>query len=317
MCITHPIQSTQTVSINDHTHINQNDDLSCYQVFTQTIANLRCTLNKITAWKKPLDPKSAPLIAASISRLKVSSSLQTEIVQSAHARLLKRYGEGTIKTAEKWGTKDLVSVEVILQCFPKEVVPPDDPSKIYLFRSQKKASKNIDLEKGLVCNNPASEATINDNHLLDLHPTRDQVAILDAKEKHLPTPRVLKATKKMAGISSANSHQVTKIVAPDETPREISGIQGVLPHGGINFLVSTQSNIENRYGLGNSGLIHLRVNLKSILDVGGKVYKDISASVWHAVIVELPSNIDGIPYFDMSTIAADKKVIADQKSAVI
>lgn len=307
MCITLPFQSTQTAAINDHIRTKQNDDLSCYQSFIKAISSLRSTLSKITCWKKQSDQQSAPLISTSISRLKISSSLQAEIIQSANARVLKRYGEETIKTAEKWGTNDLASVEVILQCLPKEVAPPDNPNQIYLFRSQKKTSKNIDLEKCLVRNNPASEALINDNHLLDLHPTRDKIARLEAKAKHMPTPHVLKATKKTAGISNANSYQVTKIVAPDEAPARISGIQGVLPHGGINFLVSIQPNIENRYGLGSSDSIHLRVNLKSIFDTGGKIYKDISAAVWHAVIVELPSNIDGISYLDMSTIAPDRK----------
>ena len=299
-------QSAQTISVNSHVQAKQSDRLSCYQSFANTISSLRATVSKLTCWKKCFDPQSpAASISAQIPLLKMPAPLQAEVIQSANERTLKRYGEETIKTAKKWGTDDFASVEIILQCLPRGLVPPDDPSKIYLFRNQKTTSKNIDLEKCLVRNNPAAEALINDEHLLDIRPTRDQIAILEAREKHLPIPLVLQATKKMAGISHADSHQITKVVTPAKTTKNASGIQGVLPHGGINFLVSTQANIENKYGQNKPHLIHLRVSLKSILDMGGKIYKDIGAAVWHAVIVELPLSIDGIPYLDMSNMTPD------------
>ena len=313
MRIATPSQSTHTVPINDHAHINQNDGVSCYQSFVNTISNLCSTLSQITCCANRLNqPRTAAPIMTQTPFLKLSSALQTEVIQSANERVLHRYGEKTIQAAKKWRTDDFASVDAILQCLPKEVVLPDDPSQIYLFRNQKKTSKNIDLEKCLVRNNPASEALINDDHLLDVHRTRDLIAMLEARENHVPLPLVLSATKKVAGISHAESHQITKVVVQTENPSGISGIHGILPHGGINFLVSTQPNIENRYGQNNPNLIHLRVNLKSILDVGGKIYKDIGAAVWHAVIVELPSKIDGLSYLDMSNITPNRTAILNE-----
>lgn len=299
-------QSAQTVSINGIAQTNRSDRLSCYQSFVNTISSLRNTVNKLTCWKKCFDPQSpAASINAQIPLLKMPAPLQAEVIQSANERTLKRYGEETIKTAKKWGTDDFASVEAILQCLPRGLVPPDDPSKIYLFRNQKTTSKNIDVEKCLVRNNPAAEALINDEHLLDIRPTRDPIAIFEAREKHLPIPLVLQATKKTAGISLVDSHQITKVVTPTKTTKNAPSIQGVLPHGGINFLVSTQANIENKYGQNKPHLIHLRVSLKSILDIGGKIYKDIGAAVWHAVIVELPLSIDGISYLEISNTTPD------------
>ncbi|AZN36518.1 hypothetical protein [Iodobacter ciconiae] len=63
----------------------------------------------------------------------------------------------------------------------------------------------------------------------------------------------------------------------------------LLPHGGVNFIVSDKKKIHNGYG--DSKAKSIICSLHDVIALGGRVYYDSGAIVSNAVIVEMPQNI--------------------------
>ena len=66
-----------------------------------------------------------------------------------------------------------------------------------------------------------------------------------------------------------------------------------LPHGGINFIVSTDAKIENGYH--GESCVAICCSLRDVFELGGKIHGDIGAAVSNAVLVEMPQNT-GLPF---------------------
>lgn len=62
----------------------------------------------------------------------------------------------------------------------------------------------------------------------------------------------------------------------------------VLPHGGVNFLVSVKENDKNLYHREEDDLVEIMCSLADVFNAGGRVYPDTGSHFYHAVMVEMP-----------------------------
>lgn len=217
---------------------------------------------------------------------RINKNLKNEIQSKANENRIKKYGQQTVEIAKQWGINnetDLVSLQTVIhRLIQQDLQVPDNPSQIFFHRSQSGNDPNINVEEKRIQNNPESCATILNTHQLDIihveSPSFPKELLND--ERFIQNKNVQNA---LNIANNTNSFDRKKLEAE---PMSAS----LLPHGGINCLVSNTPNISNPYSSGIHDLVKVRITLKDVLLAGGRIYPDESAWRAGAVIVELPQN---------------------------
>ncbi len=89
----------------------------------------------------------------------------------------------------------------------------------------------------------------------------------------------------------ANAHVLDRAIRRDGTRIMASACapaSTVLPHGGINFLVSVKESDKNLYHSEEDDLVEIMCSLADVFNAGGRVYPDTGSHFYHAVMVEMP-----------------------------